>query len=337
MALVTLGKLRERMGVRPTVLVIFPRDGRHLKITWSVWAWTAWTFLAAVGLGGAIASLVFGLSKHKQAEQLRPLVQENMGLRGEMALLATQLEELRVTFAKVGEASEKVDSLKLHATPTPREEPPGVQPPSPSPGASLSSPSDVQGVATWASAKQMSLQYRELFEQVSLLRESSQARLSHLEGLLEELHAYRVRLQGTPTMTPVQGSFSSLFGWRKHPVTGRERLHKGVDIAAQYGSPIRAAAAGKVTKVASAEDYGIFLEITHPFGVRTRYAHASKVVVRVGEEVDKGQIVGHVGMTGQTTGPHLHFEIEMGGKPVDPVRFMRRQAAKAAAQDFRVH
>ena len=99
-------------------------------------------------------------------------------------------------------------------------------------------------------------------------------------------------------------------------------MHQGLDIAAPMGSSINAAAQGTVTKIGYAEDYGNFVEITHGYGVLSRYAHAKSIDVKVGTKVNKGDHIGKVGMTGRTTGPHLHYELQIGGKKIDPSNFI---------------
>jgi murein DD-endopeptidase MepM/ murein hydrolase activator NlpD len=99
-------------------------------------------------------------------------------------------------------------------------------------------------------------------------------------------------------------------------------MHQGLDIAAPLGSPIKSAAQGTVVRVGYAEDYGKYVEISHGFGVLSRYAHAQSISVKRGDKVKKGDTIGKVGMTGRTTGPHLHYEIEIGGRKVDPSGFI---------------
>lgn len=116
---------------------------------------------------------------------------------------------------------------------------------------------------------------------------------------------------------PVNGSLSSRYGPR-----GRG-YHRGIDIAAAYGSPIRAAKGGKVVLAGWYYDYGKTVIIAHPDGTQTLYAHASKLLVSPGDVVEKGQIIANVGRTGRASGPHLHFEVHVGGKRVNPLAYLR--------------
>lgn len=118
---------------------------------------------------------------------------------------------------------------------------------------------------------------------------------------------------------PAPGRLSSRYGLRKHPISGRYVFHRGVDIAAVPGAPIRAARGGVVVFAGRYAGYGRMVEIRHADGTVTRYAHASRLDVRRGEKVARGRTIGRVGETGHTTGPHLHFEVRRNGRTVDPL------------------
>jgi len=117
---------------------------------------------------------------------------------------------------------------------------------------------------------------------------------------------------------PLVGSVTSGFGWRIHPITGASEFHQGIDIAASEGTPVVAAAAGTVTFAGWYGDYGRLIAIDHGNGIETRYAHLSGYAVSQGSEVSAGEVIGYVGSSGLSTGPHLHFEVRTGGKAVDP-------------------
>jgi murein DD-endopeptidase MepM/ murein hydrolase activator NlpD len=125
-----------------------------------------------------------------------------------------------------------------------------------------------------------------------------------------------------PSSAPVDGEVGSGFGFRTDPFTGRPALHTGLDFPAETGTPIRAAAAGVVQTVEWHPAYGHMIEIDHGNGLVTRYAHTSKVYVKPGDLIKRGQIVAAVGTTGRSTGPHLHFEVLVEGVPQDPARFL---------------
>ncbi len=117
---------------------------------------------------------------------------------------------------------------------------------------------------------------------------------------------------------PVAARISSNFGWRVHPILGFRKLHKGMDFAASYGTPIRAATDGVVAMAGRNGGYGNFVKLNHGGGLATGYGHMSRIAVVPGTRVSRGQVIGYVGSTGLSTGPHLHYELWRGGVPIDP-------------------
>ncbi|MDW8056045.1 MAG: M23 family metallopeptidase [Elusimicrobiota bacterium] len=115
---------------------------------------------------------------------------------------------------------------------------------------------------------------------------------------------------------------TSKFGLRKHPIFGILKYHEGIDLKQRYGAAVRAACDGKVIFAGWAEGYGKLVIIKHQKGYTTYYGHLSKIRVKVGQWVNKGQIIGNVGMTGWTTGPHLHFEVRKNGVPINPKKVL---------------
>jgi murein DD-endopeptidase MepM/ murein hydrolase activator NlpD len=117
---------------------------------------------------------------------------------------------------------------------------------------------------------------------------------------------------------PLDSDTSSAFGWRADPFRGRRKFHNGVDLRAAYGTEVPTAAPGKVTFAGERGAYGLLVVVEHPNGVETRYAHLSSTAVQPGDSVAAGQTIGRVGSTGRSTGPHLHFEVLLDGKRVNP-------------------
>jgi murein DD-endopeptidase MepM/ murein hydrolase activator NlpD len=127
-----------------------------------------------------------------------------------------------------------------------------------------------------------------------------------------------------PSVLPVDGGwYSSNFGWRIDPFNGMRAFHEGMDFMAEVGTDAHAAAGGVVAYSDFHPQYGNMIEIDHGNGMVTRYAHLSKRLVKVGDVVLSGGIIGKVGSTGRATGPHLHFEVRQNGVPLNPVRFLR--------------
>jgi murein DD-endopeptidase MepM/ murein hydrolase activator NlpD len=129
----------------------------------------------------------------------------------------------------------------------------------------------------------------------------------------------RERLEATPSIIPTQGYVTSAFSRRRvHPILDIARPHEGIDITAPAGTPIVAAAKGNVRFVGNDGGYGLSIEVDHGYGVMTRYAHASKALVKRGQRVLRGDTIGLVGQTGLAIGPHLHYEVLVNGKATNP-------------------
>lgn len=121
---------------------------------------------------------------------------------------------------------------------------------------------------------------------------------------------------------PITGTITSPFGWRHNPFGGSNEFHQGLDIAAAYGTTVTAAAAGTVIQAGWYGGYGNYILIDHGGGMSTGYGHLSRIFVSNGQEVQRGQAIGAEGSTGASTGPHLHFEVRISGKPVDPIGYL---------------
>ncbi len=149
-------------------------------------------------------------------------------------------------------------------------------------------------------------------------------KLLALETLLLQNQLSRKLL---PSIPPVHtGFYSSNFGWRIDPFTGQNAMHEGVDFVAEAGTPIYASAGGVVDYASYQPDYGNMVEIDHGNDIVTRYAHASKLFVKVGQVVRRGEKIAEVGTTGRSTGNHLHFEVRYKGIAQNPVRFLQKAA-----------
>ena len=150
-------------------------------------------------------------------------------------------------------------------------------------------------------------------------------RANRLLNQMDRLNLYRIAAQKAPFATPVKSAFrfTSQFGFRRDPKTGGRRMHKGVDFAAGSGTPLYATADGVVTHSGWSSGYGRLVKIQHDFGVETRYAHMSKLRVKVGQRVSRGQLIGDMGASGRVTGVHLHYEVRVDGKAVNPMIFIK--------------
>jgi len=145
-----------------------------------------------------------------------------------------------------------------------------------------------------------------------------------LQGL-DRMNLYRLAAFKAPFAMPVNGAFryTSPFGMRRDPKGAGMRMHDGIDLAGAYGLPIYATADGVVTEAGWGSGYGRLIKIKHEFGMETRYAHLSTLRVSVGDRVSRGDKIGDMGNSGRSTGTHLHYEIRIGGRPVNPMTFIK--------------
>ena len=133
---------------------------------------------------------------------------------------------------------------------------------------------------------------------------------------------------------PVPGRVTSAFGKRRHPILGYTRMHKGMDFRAGHGTPILAAADGRVTRAGRAGGYGKQVRIKHEGGLTTSYSHMSRIAADVGDRVRKGEVIGYVGSTGLSTGPHLHYELYRNGTPINPASVKFTTRAQLSGRDL---
>lgn len=152
-----------------------------------------------------------------------------------------------------------------------------------------------------------------------------EATLHSLQPRIAAVSRLRELAVQLPLRRPLQGEIdmSSNYGYRVDPFTRGPAMHTGMDLRAETGTPVRATAAGKVVTAEYSGGYGNMVEIEHPGGLSTRYAHMSAILVSAGQNVSAGTLVGRVGSTGRSTGPHLHYETRIEGETLDPIRFLR--------------
>lgn len=176
-------------------------------------------------------------------------------------------------------------------------------------------PVPLSGVSKYMLVKKMEMDINDLLTKTSIEERSLQ---EVYEGILDK----KDLLLATPSIWPVRGFITSGFGWRINPITGGKEFHEGIDIATQLGNPIKAPANGIVSFAGWESGYGNTIIIDHGYGITTLYGHLSKIDVKVGEMIKRGQVVGDIGDTGFSTGPHLHYQVMINGIPVNPMRYL---------------
>lgn len=164
--------------------------------------------------------------------------------------------------------------------------------------------------------------YQTLAIRIDKSLKDAQLREQSVLDLWESLSERQSLLNATPNIRPAKGWFTSRFGYRVSPFTGRAALHAGLDIAAAPGSPVYAPGDGVVTFAGYDEGYGKMVTIDHGYGVNTRFGHNAQIYVQVGQKVSRWDVIASVGNTGRSTGPHLHYEVRVNGVPRDPALYI---------------
>lgn len=176
--------------------------------------------------------------------------------------------------------------------------------------------------------------YTQSFDQLASLRNTAlSGRISErlASGLSPAAAASWVNMADAPSLWPVIGRVTSSFGERQDPFNGEGAFHAGIDIATAFGDPVRATADGSVEKAGLANGYGREIILDHGYGITTLYGHLSGFAVTDGEQVRRGQIIGYVGTSGRSTGPHLHYEVRIRNTPVNPHKYLRETMVQLAS------
>ena len=243
---------------------------------------------------------------------------ENFKLRQEVQLVKNKVETMEGTLERMRNYAKKLQILMGQS-----EKLPGELPQGPIEEAEPEMPKNKEG------RKPTSY----LFEKNELQTVSNRLETLEADGGLVEVHLAKLEnaflaksswLKAMPSILPVAGWVTSPFGYRRHPYDGDYRLHAGVDLAADPGTPVRAPADGTVIFSGYKEGYGKLVIINHGYGISTVYAHNAKLFVTSQTKVKRGEILSEVGSTGMSTGPHLHYEIRKNGIPMNPISFFAR-------------
>ena len=162
-----------------------------------------------------------------------------------------------------------------------------------------------------------------ILSDLSKLSQDVKLELYSYEELYETIQGQSGRIEATPSIAPIdRGWVSSSFGYRMDPFTKKRKMHHGLDISAATGTPIYSTASGRVVYAKFYGSYGYTIKLDHGYGYITIYAHMSKMDVRKGDIVKRGDVIGKVGNTGRSTGPHIHYEVRYQNKPLNPVEFI---------------
>jgi murein DD-endopeptidase MepM/ murein hydrolase activator NlpD len=268
---------------------------------------------AAAVMGLLVLALVIGyatISHTTDLTRTARLQQENASLAREIGELHGQLSSLADTLKTISQRDARIRVLANLEPIDPQVQAAGIG----GPGTADLNLSGMAGIARRSAEVRVDLS--------ALIRRANLLASSFKEAA-DSLAFHSARLASTPSIMPTQGWLSSAFSsMRAHPILHTARPHEGIDVSAPMGSPIEAPAAGVVTDAGWDTGYGNTITINHGFGIVTKFAHASKLLVKTGQRVSRGQRIALVGNSGLATGPHLHYEVHVNGRPVNPLKYV---------------
>jgi len=273
---------------------------------------------ALVGIGGVIVLLLLvlggaALSRGVSITKGRMLERENHLLADEIQRMRSRLAGLHDTLSTFNQRAQELRVLAgLNPTDSSVQE------------AGIGGP-----VGTWSERDSLTAsgalgtQAVAAREDLDGLTRRANVLVRSINEAYDSLSTHQARMAATPSIMPTKGWLTSAFAAeRVHPILHMARPHEGIDVSAPMGAEIEAPAAGVVTQVTWEDGYGNILTIDHGYGVVTRYAHCSKILVGRGARVKRGQRIALVGSTGLSTGPHVHYEVWVNGKPVNPIHYV---------------
>lgn len=284
-----------------TVLVLRPSGPRMRKFRLSYAFAAAGTLLGVMLLAAGLLAPSLLFRVRSQTETLSRLESENRVLRQERGdfegALAQVSERLSAYEAQAGRLAQELGVKDL-----PTGDP-----------------------AVGGAALEVPAQDRNWFDGELRGLQSRTENLDQSFGQIDNAFQVRVaRLAATPSTMPIEGWFSHGYGWRKDPWTGKRQFHRGIDIVAHANTEIRAPGDGVVSRSGRYSDLGRSIDIAHGYGFVTRYAHMNKILVKPGQRIQRGEVIGLVGSTGRSTGAHLHYEIFRDGRRVNPWKYLGR-------------
>jgi len=265
-------------------------------------------FLKAAREGWPVVSQLVKLVVHDESAQRDKIMRENLDV------MAQKVGDMQARMIKIEAMGERVSGMA------------GLKP------EDLSGVTRPKGGSGGPFVPMNNPGFNELNGALEALSEAAGEQSDVLTLTESRLLESRLKTLMIPSSRPIDVAVGSGFGFRADPFTGRGALHTGLDFPSPIGTAIHAAAGGVVRTAEMHPEYGMMLEIDHGNGLMTRYGHTSKILVKVGDLVKRGQVVADVGTTGRSTGPHLHFEVLVDGIPQDPQRFLAGPNARPTVQ-----
>jgi len=308
------------MGKRYTVMVVPDRSSRVRRMRVSkrtLWGVTGFLFLLAAAI---LISALHYFSIVDQVRENSHLRQQNLELRNKLVNLHNKVASVQSILDRVQRFDTKLRAItqlsdpKRHLALGPYA--------SRTTGESVFDSDGTVDPLVQAIGENPHLAVRLIGDRLDEVASEVEKR----EGSIRELETYlrgqKSRLASTPSIWPARGWVTSGFGTRVDPYTGKRVMHRGLDIANQPGMPVVAPARGVVVFNGISGGFGKVIVLDHGYGVRTRFGHLEEAKVNIGDHVDRGDIIGNIGNTGRSTGPHLHYEVEVNGVCENPRNYI---------------
>ncbi len=289
------------MAAKKFTVLIIPEGShqvRRFNVRRSVLQWLAGVGVVMLVAGGWLAVDYF--RTHLDRHEFARLKNENRNQQMELQRLTASLKDLQQEMVVLAQNDAKVRVL-----------------------AQLSKPrSDTLAGVGGPAEEESGDRFSALQQQIDAVRQAIDLRRESQEEIQGFLNDQRSLLAAKPQGWPVKGWVTSGFGMRNSPFTGKRKMHEGLDIAARTGTPVAATADGIVSRAETVTGYGKLVVIDHGYGYKTYYAHNSRIFVKVGQRVKRGERISAVGNTGSSTGSHCHYEVRRNGIPVNPHKFL---------------
>ncbi len=289
------------MSAKRFTMLIIP-EGSHQVRRFTVqrrWLSIAASFVVMLCVGGGLVLFDY-LRTNVDRQELDRLRTENRSQQQEIGRLCANIEDLRKEMVVLAQNDAKVRVLAQLSGPRP----------------------DALNGIGGPPEDDASTEFSELQRQIDQIREAIELRRESQEEVQGFLNDQRSLLAAKPKGWPVKGWLTSSFGMRNSPFSGKLKMHEGLDIASRTGTPVYATADGIVSRAETAAGYGKMVVIDHGYGFKTLYGHNSKLFVKVGQRVKRGDKIAAVGNTGTSTGSHVHYEVRLNGVPLNPKKYL---------------
>ncbi len=293
------------------ILIFGPKTSRsrHLKIRKQTFKIALYLF--AFGLLSTTFFFCDYIQVKKKVFELSHLRQETQAQKSQLHFFSSKIEDLEKQLSKLKDFDKKIRIIANLERGQETTSLMGMGGPSPSDiRDKLKSAKDDPGLVQQMKADVERLQSEAISQELSLAE------------LEKNLQTKKEMMVHTPSLWPTMGWVTSGFGFRTNPFSGLSQMHEGMDISNRVGTLVVAPSDGIVSDVGNDLVYGKILVISHGFGMTSRYCHLSKALVKAGQKVNRGDKIAEIGMTGRTTGPHLHYEVRLNGIPVNPMRYI---------------